>query len=109
MLAQLHTHAHCTFYPDSSSLYISTQNKKLQQDNQMLRERSDTLAAEKQQLEQLVSVDQNVVSLDPTDFLSALVKESLLESHGSAAPAVSRQQRQVIPAARLIQAWTAIR
>jgi len=54
-------------------------------------------------------MDQKVVSLDQTDFLTALVKESLLESHGSAAPAVSLQQKQVIPSALLIQAWTVIR
>lgn len=106
-----HTHTHTIF---SAQIHLSciplTQNKQLQKDNQLLRERTDTLAAEKQQLEQqLISMDQKVVSLDQTDFLSALVKESLLESHGSAAPAVSLQQKQVIPSALLIQAWTVIR
>ena len=67
-----------------------------------LKDRTATLTLEKQQLEQKLSESSQA------DFLHALVKESLLESHWSAVPCVSQQQKQV-PKALLLQAWMTIR
>lgn len=85
-------------------LLLEAQNKQLLQENQSLKEHTTTLATEKQQLEQRLSTS---LQADLQADLRALVKESLLESSGSAAPHVSRQKKQV-PVALLLQAWMAL-
>lgn len=83
-------------------LYYTLQNKELLSENSSLKQRTECLEAENRQLQQ-----QLAPALLPGEQLlelQALVKESLLESVGSAAPSVSLQQKRT-PAPSLGQTW----
>ena len=77
------------------------QNEQLSAENVSLRQRSECLEGEKRELEQQLAI--SPLGADSLLDLQALVKESLLESAGSAAPA-SLQQKQ-ISATFLTQVW----